>query len=123
VPSRPHCWQRGRACEALGGRGGSAGYADEIDRRFVVDVSKISVARELRCIFRGLIPDDFFGSGNANRCARRCCGRSLCWPFAATARAGASSTVTGYTVRDFRARHSGSIGQLLSGAVDIEDSV
>ena len=37
---------------------------------------------------------------------------------AATARAAVPSTVTGYTVRDFRARHSASVGQLLSGAVD-----
>jgi putative ABC transport system ATP-binding protein len=40
----------------------------------------------------------------------------------ATARAAVSSMVTGYTVRDFRARHSGSVGQLLSNAVDsVED--
>jgi putative ABC transport system ATP-binding protein len=37
----------------------------------------------------------------------------------ATARAATSSTVTGYTVRDFRARHTGSVGQLLSGAADV----
>jgi putative ABC transport system ATP-binding protein len=37
---------------------------------------------------------------------------------AATARAGPAARVTGYTMRDFRARHSGSVGELLSGAVD-----
>ena len=42
---------------------------------------------------------------------------------AATARADAETTVTGYTVRDFRSQHSGSIGQLLSGAVDVNESV
>jgi CRP-like cAMP-binding protein len=40
----------------------------------------------------------------------------------ATARAAVWSMVTGYTVRDFRARHSGSVGQLLSNAVNsVED--
>jgi len=38
---------------------------------------------------------------------------------AASARAATASSVTGYTVRDFRAQHSGSVGQLLSGAVDV----
>jgi putative ABC transport system ATP-binding protein len=38
---------------------------------------------------------------------------------AAAARAATPTTVTGYTVRDFRAQHSGSVGQLLSGAVDV----
>jgi putative ABC transport system ATP-binding protein len=37
---------------------------------------------------------------------------------AATARAGTAAKVTGYTMRDFRARHSGTVGELLSGAVD-----
>jgi len=37
---------------------------------------------------------------------------------AASARAAVPTTVTGYTVRDFRAQHSGSVGQLLSGAID-----
>jgi putative ABC transport system ATP-binding protein len=37
---------------------------------------------------------------------------------AATARAGTVAKVTGYTMRDFRARHSGTVGELLSGAVD-----
>jgi putative ABC transport system ATP-binding protein len=37
---------------------------------------------------------------------------------AATARAKTAATVTGYTMRDFRSRHSGSVGELLSGAVD-----
>ena len=37
---------------------------------------------------------------------------------AATARAKTAARVTGYTVRDFRSRHSGSVGELLSGAVD-----
>jgi putative ABC transport system ATP-binding protein len=37
---------------------------------------------------------------------------------AATARASTAATVTGYTMRDFRAQHSGSVGELLSGAVD-----
>ena len=41
---------------------------------------------------------------------------------AATARASADTTVTGYTVRDFRARHSGSVGELLSGAVDVDET-
>ena len=36
----------------------------------------------------------------------------------AAARAATPSTVIGYTVRDFRAQHSGSVGQLLSGGVD-----
>jgi len=40
---------------------------------------------------------------------------------AATARAGAPATVTGYTVRDFRTHHSGSVGQLLSGAADVAE--
>ena len=40
---------------------------------------------------------------------------------AATARATCPTTVTGYTVRDFRSRHSGSVGQLLSGAVDVTE--
>ena len=42
---------------------------------------------------------------------------------AATARAAVETTVTGYTMRDFRARHSGSVGQLLSGAVDVTEAV
>ena len=42
---------------------------------------------------------------------------------AATARAHTETTVTGYTVRDFRAQHSGSVGQLLSGAVDVNEGV
>ena len=37
----------------------------------------------------------------------------------ASARASDATTVTGYTVRDFRAQHSGSVGQLLSGGVDV----
>ena len=37
---------------------------------------------------------------------------------AATARAGSAAQVTGYTMRDFRAHHSGSVGDLLRGAVD-----
>jgi putative ABC transport system ATP-binding protein len=37
---------------------------------------------------------------------------------AATARANTAARVTGYTMRDFRSRHSGSVGDLLSGAVD-----
>jgi CRP-like cAMP-binding protein len=41
---------------------------------------------------------------------------------AAAARAAGPATVTGYTMRDFRARHSGSVGQLLSGAVDSTDA-
>jgi putative ABC transport system ATP-binding protein len=40
---------------------------------------------------------------------------------AATARASTAATVTGYTMRDFRARHSGTVGELLSGAVDATD--
>ena len=40
---------------------------------------------------------------------------------AATARAGAPTTVTGYTVRDFRMCDSGSVGQLLSGAADVAE--
>ena len=39
---------------------------------------------------------------------------------AATARAGAPATVTGYTVRDFRTHHSGSVGGL-SGAADVAE--
>lgn len=35
------------------------------------------------------------------------------------ARAATPSTVTRYAVRDFRARHSGRVGQSLSGAVDV----
>ncbi|HEV2309101.1 MAG TPA: ATP-binding cassette domain-containing protein [Acidimicrobiia bacterium] len=42
---------------------------------------------------------------------------------AATARAATETTVTGYTVRDFRSQHSGSIGELLSGAVDVNEGV
>jgi putative ABC transport system ATP-binding protein len=43
---------------------------------------------------------------------------------AATARASSPATVTGYTMRDFRTRHKGSVGELLSGAVDAtEDDV
>jgi putative ABC transport system ATP-binding protein len=41
---------------------------------------------------------------------------------AATARAAGPATVTGYTMRDFRSRHSGSVGQLLSGGVDSADA-
>jgi putative ABC transport system ATP-binding protein len=41
---------------------------------------------------------------------------------AATARASTTATVTGYTMRDFRARHSGTVGELLSGAVDASES-
>jgi putative ABC transport system ATP-binding protein len=37
----------------------------------------------------------------------------------ATARAATASTVTGYTVRDFRARNSGSIGELLSRSIEM----
>lgn len=41
---------------------------------------------------------------------------------AATARASTAAKVTGYTMRDFRARHSGTVGELLSGAVDASES-
>jgi putative ABC transport system ATP-binding protein len=41
---------------------------------------------------------------------------------AATARASTAAKVTGYTMRDFRARHSGTVGELLSGAVDATES-
>jgi putative ABC transport system ATP-binding protein len=41
---------------------------------------------------------------------------------AATARASTAAKVTGYTMRDFRARHSGTVGELLSGAVDAAES-